>query len=155
MRILLLESENHECPTCHEVNVSPDTLIPNRFLRTSVNTFKNKTGYKKDIVINENKNYETKQSQNETNEQKVDNKDVIETNSDLVRVKSQMSPRESKSPIENSCDVTLDEEILGSPQKEKLTKKQDEPQPVIKPMVLSNGVHSEDLEENNDDSNEE
>ncbi|XP_055932173.1 E3 ubiquitin-protein ligase RBBP6-like isoform X2 [Argiope bruennichi] len=45
VRQVLLESENHECPVCHEVNVSPNTLIPNRFLRTAVLNYKNETGY--------------------------------------------------------------------------------------------------------------
>ncbi|CAL1280836.1 unnamed protein product, partial [Larinioides sclopetarius] len=45
VRQVLLESENHECPICHEINVSPNTLIPNRFLRTAVLNYKNETGY--------------------------------------------------------------------------------------------------------------
>ena len=40
-----MESEDHQCPDCREKDVSPDTLIPNRFLRNSVNNFKNQTGY--------------------------------------------------------------------------------------------------------------
>jgi E3 ubiquitin-protein ligase RBBP6 len=44
---VLLESEDHECPDCKEKDVSPDTLIPNRFLRNNVNNFKNETGYNK------------------------------------------------------------------------------------------------------------
>lgn len=40
-----MESDNHECPVCLESEVSPDTLIPNRFLRTAVLNFKNETGY--------------------------------------------------------------------------------------------------------------
>ena len=34
---------------CHSKDVSPDTLLPNRFLRTSVTNFRNKTGYTKAI----------------------------------------------------------------------------------------------------------
>ncbi|XP_076325708.1 E3 ubiquitin-protein ligase RBBP6-like [Tachypleus tridentatus] len=45
VRQALLDSETHECPMCHETNISPDTLIPNRFLRTAVMNFKNETGY--------------------------------------------------------------------------------------------------------------
>lgn len=30
IRSVLLESEDHECPDCHEKDISPDTLIPNR-----------------------------------------------------------------------------------------------------------------------------
>lgn len=47
---MLLESEEHECPDCKEEGVSPDTLIPNRFLRNNVNNFKNETGYNKSTM---------------------------------------------------------------------------------------------------------
>ena len=47
IRAHLLESEEHECPQCHNKFVSPDTLIPNRFLRTAVTNFRNETGYTK------------------------------------------------------------------------------------------------------------
>ncbi|KAF1608973.1 E3 ubiquitin-protein ligase RBBP6, partial [Eudyptes chrysolophus] len=33
IRTALLESEEHTCPTCHQTEVSPDTLIANKFLR--------------------------------------------------------------------------------------------------------------------------
>ena len=45
IRTLLLESDEHECPDCNEKDVSPDTLIPNRYLRNAVSNFKNETGY--------------------------------------------------------------------------------------------------------------
>lgn len=45
VRTALLESEDNECPDCKEKSCSPASLIPNRFLRNSVNTFKNETGY--------------------------------------------------------------------------------------------------------------
>ncbi|GJQ81780.1 hypothetical protein Trydic_g324 [Trypoxylus dichotomus] len=47
IRSCLLESEDHECPDCHERDISPGTLIPNRYLRNSVANFKNTTGYVK------------------------------------------------------------------------------------------------------------
>lgn len=47
IRSSLLESEDQECPGCHEKDISPTSLIPNRFLRTAVNAFKNETGYSK------------------------------------------------------------------------------------------------------------
>lgn len=50
IRTTLLESEDHECPDCHEKEISPGTLIPNRFLRNSVANFKNETGYHKRIT---------------------------------------------------------------------------------------------------------
>lgn len=43
---MLLESEDNQCPDCKEKDTSPETLIPNRFLRNAVNNFRNKTGYK-------------------------------------------------------------------------------------------------------------
>lgn len=47
VRTALLESEDNECPECNEKGSSPGSLIPNRFLRNSVNSFKNETGYNK------------------------------------------------------------------------------------------------------------
>lgn len=47
IRTFLLDSEEHECPDCNERDVSPETLIPNRFLRNAVMNFKNETGYAK------------------------------------------------------------------------------------------------------------
>ncbi|XP_031620939.1 E3 ubiquitin-protein ligase RBBP6 isoform X2 [Contarinia nasturtii] len=47
VRTALLESEDNECPDCQEKGSSPGSLIPNRFLRNSVNSFKNETGYNK------------------------------------------------------------------------------------------------------------
>lgn len=45
IRGALLESEDHECPDCREKEIAPTTLIPNRFLRNSVSSFRNQTGY--------------------------------------------------------------------------------------------------------------
>ncbi|XP_077970078.1 uncharacterized protein LOC120331661 [Styela clava] len=44
IRNALLESDDHECPTCHRKNISPDSLIANKFLRQAVNKFRNETG---------------------------------------------------------------------------------------------------------------
>ncbi|KAK3588455.1 hypothetical protein CHS0354_025112 [Potamilus streckersoni] len=44
IRNALLESEEHICPTCGESEISPDRLIPNRFLRTAISNFYNETG---------------------------------------------------------------------------------------------------------------
>ena len=33
IRNALLESESHQCPTCQKSNISPDSLIANKFLR--------------------------------------------------------------------------------------------------------------------------
>lgn len=47
VRTALVESEDNECPDCNEKGSSPESLIPNRFLRNSVNAFRNETGYNK------------------------------------------------------------------------------------------------------------
>lgn len=44
---MLLESEDHQCPDCPEKDISPENLIPSRFLRNAVMNFKNETGYAK------------------------------------------------------------------------------------------------------------
>lgn len=51
IRTFLLESEEHECPDCNEKDVSPESLIPNRYLRNAVLNFKNETGYAKRPVF--------------------------------------------------------------------------------------------------------
>lgn len=47
IRSSLLETEDHICPACQETEISPDSLIPNKFLRQAVENFKNETGYTK------------------------------------------------------------------------------------------------------------
>ena len=44
---MLLESEEQECPNCHQKSVSPDTLIPNRYLRSAVTKFRCDGVYRK------------------------------------------------------------------------------------------------------------
>ncbi|KAF7220843.1 E3 ubiquitin-protein ligase RBBP6 isoform X2 [Nothobranchius furzeri] len=44
IRSALLDSEDHVCPTCGQSDVSPDTLVANRFLRQVVNNFKKGQG---------------------------------------------------------------------------------------------------------------
>ncbi|KAJ0000803.1 hypothetical protein NQD34_005823 [Periophthalmus magnuspinnatus] len=39
IRTALLNSEDHICPTCNQSDVSPDTLIANKFLRQAVNNY--------------------------------------------------------------------------------------------------------------------
>lgn len=51
IRNALLESEENECTDCHGKEISPETLIPNRYLRNAVNSFKDKTGYSKRIEV--------------------------------------------------------------------------------------------------------
>ncbi|PIK55908.1 E3 ubiquitin-protein ligase RBBP6 [Apostichopus japonicus] len=45
IRTTLLETENHQCPSCKEVDVSPDSLVPNKSLRETVMNFQTETGY--------------------------------------------------------------------------------------------------------------
>lgn len=45
IRSVLVESEDQECPVCHEKDKTPEMLIPNRFLRKRVADFGGQTGY--------------------------------------------------------------------------------------------------------------
>uniref|UniRef100_A0A915J217 E3 ubiquitin-protein ligase RBBP6 n=1 Tax=Romanomermis culicivorax TaxID=13658 RepID=A0A915J217_ROMCU len=46
VRSRLLESDQHQCPYCHKLNVDPDSsLLPNAQLRQAVNSFRNESGY--------------------------------------------------------------------------------------------------------------
>ncbi|XP_061567867.1 E3 ubiquitin-protein ligase RBBP6-like isoform X2 [Cololabis saira] len=46
IRTALLDSEDHVCPTCGQAEVSPDTLIANKFLRQAVNNYNKEQGNK-------------------------------------------------------------------------------------------------------------
>lgn len=45
IRDKLLESDDHVCPSCDSMDVSPDGLIANQMLRRAVTNFQNETGY--------------------------------------------------------------------------------------------------------------
>ncbi|TDH02711.1 hypothetical protein EPR50_G00155420 [Perca flavescens] len=62
IRTALLDSEEHVCPTCSQSDVSPDTLIANKFLRQAVDNFKKERGFTK----SQRKGCGTSQSQNPT-----------------------------------------------------------------------------------------
>ncbi|CAG5897568.1 unnamed protein product [Menidia menidia] len=62
IRTALLDSEDHVCPTCGQSDVSPDTLIANKFLRQAINNFKKEQGQMKNLK----RRTGTLQSQNET-----------------------------------------------------------------------------------------
>lgn len=47
IRNKLLETEDHVCPSCDSMDVSPDGLIANQMLRRAVTNFQNETGYVK------------------------------------------------------------------------------------------------------------
>ncbi|XP_057716747.1 E3 ubiquitin-protein ligase RBBP6 isoform X2 [Corythoichthys intestinalis] len=49
IRTALLDSEGHVCPTCNQSDVSPDTLIANKFLRQAVNNFQKEKGYTRSL----------------------------------------------------------------------------------------------------------
>ncbi|KAM6225741.1 E3 ubiquitin-protein ligase RBBP6-like [Porphyrio hochstetteri] len=53
IRAALLQSERHTCPTCHQADVSPDTLVANKALRKAVNNFSNGTGYSKRLCLHQ------------------------------------------------------------------------------------------------------
>src|SRR5699024_10284169 len=59
-------------PSCEDVGVSPDTLIPNRFLRLSVAKFKNETGAGIRIAAEENKDEKEKEAKPESAEKPAD-----------------------------------------------------------------------------------
>jgi hypothetical protein len=141
IRNALLESDGHECPTCHEMNVSPDQLIPNRNLRAAVLKFRSDTGYHKDhhkyvpfsvngvaptprppIDAKPDNKPEVKAIDTKVSEDVLQSNDKLEVDSKEVDSEGQ-SPQQSLSPkfesepiVENSAtDVTMDEVILGSP----------------------------------------
>ncbi|KPU76879.1 uncharacterized protein Dana_GF11371, isoform D [Drosophila ananassae] len=78
VRTSLLESEDSECPDCKEKNCSPGSLIPNRFLRNSVNAFKNETGYKISNVKSAVKNEEKPPVEKEKEKEKEEEPPVVE-----------------------------------------------------------------------------
>jgi len=45
IRTALLESAEHQCPSCETPGQSPDVLIPNKYLRAMVTSFINETSY--------------------------------------------------------------------------------------------------------------
>lgn len=47
IRNKLLETDDHVCPSCDSMDVSPDGLIANQMLRRAVTNFQNETGYTK------------------------------------------------------------------------------------------------------------
>uniref|UniRef100_A0A336KWY5 CSON000836 protein n=1 Tax=Culicoides sonorensis TaxID=179676 RepID=A0A336KWY5_CULSO len=101
VRTALLESEDNECPDCQEKGTSPASLIPNRFLRRSVNNFKNETGYtvpmkKKEIV----KQRETEEIATEQEEEKTPSE-----NEDAKPSEDQENPGDDHfAPVEHEVD---------------------------------------------------
>ncbi|OQR74520.1 hypothetical protein BIW11_09008, partial [Tropilaelaps mercedesae] len=51
VRQALLDSDHHECPICHELDQTPDKLIPNRFLRNKVARLKGDVQKRKEALM--------------------------------------------------------------------------------------------------------
>ena len=129
IRNRLLESETHECPECHETQQSPDSLIPNRFLRNSVSKFRNDTGYSGTKTWSETLNNLTKPVANEQTKPEplplndVKLNDVSNSPKPVDNELKSQSPQETavESPIietNGPSDVTMDEVLLESTQKD-------------------------------------
>jgi hypothetical protein len=135
IRSILLESENHECPTCHETSVSPDTLIPNRYLRTSVNKFKNDTGYSRERYLRHNIPKESDSlavTQMESNQLKVNDEEKgqsIEDKADAIKleqnieIETKTDPFIEESSNLSSLNVPTDKEISNSPKTQETSQK--------------------------------
>lgn len=93
----MLESEEHECPDCNEKDVSPETLIPNRFLRNAVMSFKNETGYAK---------RQTYRQPSQTNKQSVTQLDQQKTEPVTSQTSSQNKPAQTAGATVPSQEYT-------------------------------------------------
>lgn len=128
--MLLLESDNHECPSCKEVNVSPDTLIPNRFLRISVAKFKNETGCGiKTTEETTKKDDSSAQDNSEGNSEKIDSKDISKSDqaSEIVHSISSegnLNETEKKNDEIEIKKENLDDELVNK--EEELNKSEPE-----------------------------
>ena len=99
IRLLLLESDNHECPSCHEQNVSPDNLIPNRFLRLSVDKFRKETGFNASRMV--------KADQTNDNGGKMDDNGNVQRDAQEDgenRIKNENSDQECSNDTEKDVD---------------------------------------------------
>ncbi|KAF5299439.1 hypothetical protein FQA39_LY11585 [Lamprigera yunnana] len=119
IRSCLLESEEHECPACHERDISPGTLIPNRYLRNSVANFKSTTGYVKRLVH--------KPSQTSTKEQLELQIDITKEISSIENIKELSSPPAAKTEVNEKtiireADSTETQKVNTSKVKEDFTE---------------------------------
>ncbi|XP_059471341.1 E3 ubiquitin-protein ligase RBBP6 [Neocloeon triangulifer] len=137
IRSALLESEEHECPDCKDKGVSPDTLLPNRFLRNSVAKFRNDTGYSKPLrlpmLFPEHVKMQSPVKEEETKE---------ETSPKLDPISRTPTPK-SEEPPERERDMTpdsrLDERSRTPPRRRyrEDTPTHDEPLLSMNPMPPS------------------
>ncbi|XP_055856330.1 E3 ubiquitin-protein ligase RBBP6 isoform X2 [Episyrphus balteatus] len=138
VRTALLESEENECPDCKEKGTSPGSLIPNRFLRSSVNTFKNETGY----------------------ERRRKNNGVHEGVSNPVETKEEPTPNENENEIEKKPEIVVEETDNISSNEDDMEKREDDnltppkPSPEREESLSpkkeeTRRLHSEEKEEEN------
>ncbi|XP_016974774.1 E3 ubiquitin-protein ligase RBBP6 isoform X2 [Drosophila rhopaloa] len=125
VRTSLLESEDSECPDCKEKNCSPGSLIPNRFLRNSVNAFKNETGYKISAVKSV-KNEDKPPVENEVEEKPVEEEETEEA-AEVKTEKQEETETNGKKPPKSE-----------SP----------EPPPTVEPLQKEKDKYDSDYEDN-------
>ena len=103
IRNYLLDSDDHQCPECKETGVSPDTLIPNRFLRGQAIKFKNECGSFK-ITENNVRSPVINKSDNEDNASLDNDKTEIdsEKSSELVKREESLEKNEIFSEASNN-----------------------------------------------------
>uniref|UniRef100_A0A0A1XQR7 E3 ubiquitin-protein ligase RBBP6 n=1 Tax=Zeugodacus cucurbitae TaxID=28588 RepID=A0A0A1XQR7_ZEUCU len=103
VRSALLESEDNECPDCKEKGCSPGSLIPNRFLRNSVNAFKNENGYTNiRSKIEKSNNYE----ENTSAKMKVNNVNTADANKSVEVRAETVTPKEALK-LDNGSQVKM------------------------------------------------
>lgn len=113
VRTALVESEDNECPDCNEKGSSPESLIPNRFLRNSVNAFRNETGYNKPRPqrappkIKEQPKVEQPELKEELQEAEVE-KEIVEPEEKLVEDDGVVVAEEKE--ITEKCNENVEEE---------------------------------------------
>ncbi|XP_065162102.1 E3 ubiquitin-protein ligase RBBP6 isoform X2 [Atheta coriaria] len=130
IRSSLLESEEHECPDCHDRDISPGTLIPNRFLRNSVTNFKSTTGYVKrqiykPAVIGQNSNRNVR----ETGKNGKVKDEPVEKVSESVEVNSQLAATANDDTADSTEKTIISEADSTETPKTPLSDGTKEPPP--------------------------
>ncbi|XP_017768418.1 PREDICTED: E3 ubiquitin-protein ligase RBBP6 isoform X2 [Nicrophorus vespilloides] len=147
IRGILLESEDHECPDCHEREISPGTLIPNRFLRNSVTNFKSTTGYVKRQIYKPAMLQQQQQQQQPATIIKKDPVPVNETAPSVTAVADDVKTKKLDSDAENTEKTVISEadstEAPKTPISEGLESKEEIKEPSeekVEPVDLPPGV---------------
>lgn len=139
-----MDSENHECPICHERDVSPNTLIPNRFLRISVGKFKNETGCSNVV-----KKVETKA------ENIGDDGDQPQSNIEVESVKNNEIKQEQEQQPEVKNDESELAPLSSIPELTEASINDDDKQesaPSDKNDLFVSGDSEKNIDDNNDES---